>query len=192
MAMKAYHVTDAGETIEIELRDSRLESFDAVLILDDQRGDLWVLRGPLDVRKKFLVARTAANLNLTEGLRFRIRHVEPNERTNVIRSLLADEEPKLASIAEFPKEEESIPVPSAPSAPKPLTAIVEPTQDEERHPPTMEQPELVPKDISTFFESFTRLALLERTIPKNELPPRGELEKSLQKYLKTFMDALYT
>lgn len=191
MAMKAYHVTDAGETIEIELRDSRLESFDAVLILDDQRGDLWVLRGPLDVRKKFLVARTAANLNLTEGLRFRIRHVEPNERTNVIRSLLADEEPKLASIAEFPKEE-SIPVPSAPSAPKPLTAIVEPTKDEERHPPTMEQPELVPKDISTFFESFTRLALLERTIPKNELPPRAELEKSLQKYLKTFMDALYT
>lgn len=192
MAMKAYHVTDAGETIEIELRDSRLESLDAVLILDDQRGDLWVLRGQLDVRKKFLVARTAANLNLTEGLRFRIRHVEPNERTNVIHSLLADKEPKLASIAEFPEGEESLPVSSAPSTPKPLTVIAEPTQEEERRPPTEEKPELVPKDISIFFESFTRLALLERTIPKDELPPRVELEKSLQKYLKTFMDALYT
>lgn len=192
MVLKAYHVTDAGETIEIELRDSLLESLDAVLILDDQRGDLWVLRGLLDVRKKFLVARTAANLNLSEGLKFRIRHVEPNERTNVIHSLLADEEPKLASIAEFPKEEEIVPVPSVPSVPKPLTAIAEPTQEEELRLPIEEKPKLVPKDISTFFESFTRLALFERTIPKNELPPRVELEKSLQKYLKTFMDALYT
>ncbi|MFQ6124964.1 MAG: hypothetical protein ACE5R6_10235 [Candidatus Heimdallarchaeota archaeon] len=194
MAMKAYHVTDAGETIEIELHESRLENLDAVLILDEQRRDLWVLRGPLDVRKKFLVARTAANLNLTEGLRYRIRHVEPNERQNVIRALLADEEPKLASIAEFPQEEERVLTPSVPSALKPLTTIVElaPAQEEKRHLPPKEKPDLVPTAISTFFESFTRLALFERTIPKDELPPRAELERSLQQYLKTFIDALYT
>jgi len=203
--MRAYHVTDAGEAIEIELQDSLLESLDAALVLDDQRGELWVLRGQLDVKKKFLVARTAANLNLAEGLRFRIRHVEPNERKKVIRSLITGKEPKLASIAEFTEKEESHPAIILPTAPKPLAPTVEPEREEPQRVPAAPVPVLeeeprpvketvapLPQEISTFFESFTRLALFEHSVPKEELPPRFELEKRLQQYLKTFLDVLYT
>lgn len=192
--MKAYHVTDTGEAVEIELRDTLLESLDAVLVLDDQQDELWVLRGPLEVRKKFLVARAAANLNLMEGLRFRIRHVEPHERSKVIHSLFAGEEPKLPSIAEFPDAEESHPVPT-PAASKQEEFRQPPKVSvpvlEEQSIPSEERAEILPTDISSVFESFTQLALFERSFPKNNLPPRAELEKRLQQYLKTFIDALY-
>jgi len=194
--MRAYHVTDTGEAVEIEMRDSLLEGLDAVLVLDDQRGDLWVLRGQLDVKKKFLVARTAANLNLAEGLKFRIRHVEPDERQNIIQSLIVGEQPQLASIAEFDEEEERVSVTSIPPAPESIITPVEPepmvaSELEDVSLSTEAMTEPVPKDISTFFESFTRLALFENTVPKEDLPPRVELERRLQAYLKTFMDAFY-
>lgn len=204
--MRAYHVTDTGEAVEIEMRESLLESLDAALVLDDRRGDLWVLRGQLDVKKKFLVARTAANLNLAEGLKFRIRHVETDERQKIIQSLIVDEQPQLASIAEFEEEKERVSVTSAPPAPEPLIAPVDPEPTDASSVPTrpastteledvsfsMEATmEPLSKDVSTFFESFTRLAIFEHAVPKEDLPPRIELEKRLQTYLKTFMDALY-
>ena len=200
--MRAYHVTDTGEAVEIEMRESLLEGLDAVLVLDDPRGDLWVLRGQLDVKKKFLVARTAANLNLKEGLKFRIRHVEPDERQNIIQSLIVGAQPRLASIAEFEEVDTSISVAHTPPAPEPLISPAEPElpdvssvstspelEDVARSTEAVSEP--LPKDISTFFESFTRLALFEHTVPKEDLPPRVELEQRLQTYLKTFMDALY-
>jgi hypothetical protein len=204
--MRAYHVTDTGEAVEIEMRDSLLEGLDAVLVLDDQRGDLWVLRGQLDVKKKFLVARTAANLNLAEGLKFRIRHVEPDERQNIIQSLIVGEQPQLASIAEFEEIDEGVSVSSIPPAPESILSSVEPkptkvssvsadsgpSSEPESISFSMEaMSEPLPKDVSTFFENFTRLAIFEHMVPKEDLPPRTELEKRLQTYLKTFMDALY-
>ena len=166
MSIRAYHVTDTGDTVEIDMKSSQLDNFDAVLVLDDDQGDLWVLRDQLNVKKKFLVARTAANMNLAEGLRFRIRHVEPDERTQVLHKFTND-----AQI----KTKQNISV----SAPKKL------------HNSVKVPDSTLSVDVSAFFENFTRIALVERAIPKESLPPREDLEVRLNTYLKNFLDTLY-
>jgi hypothetical protein len=132
--------------------------------------------------------------------------VEPDERKKIIQSLIVGEKPQLASIAEFEEQKERVSITSAPPTPEPLIAPVEPeptdapsvssrpasTTELEDVSFSMEaMTEPLPKDISTFFESFTRLAIFEHAVPKEELPPRVNLEQRLQAYLKTFMDALY-
>ncbi len=166
MSIRAYHVTDTGDTVEIDMKTSHLDNFDAVLVLDDDQGDLWVLRDQLSVKKKFLVARTAANLNLAEGLRFRIRHVEPDERTQVLHKFAND-----AQIETKQNISESPPIKTHNAVKVPDSALS--------------------VDVSAFFENFTRIALVERAIPKESLPPREDLEVRLNTYLKNFLDTLY-
>ena len=179
MSIRAYHVTDTGDTVEIDMKSSQLDNFDAVLVLDDDQGDLWVLRDQLNVKKKFLVARTAANMNLSEGLRFRIRHVEPDERTQVLQKFSIDAQIDTKRVINNTSSKLETKQYIQESVPKKL------------HNSVKVPDSALSVDISAFFENFTRIALVERAIPKESLPPREDLEVRLNTYLKNFLDTLY-
>lgn len=75
--IEIYRLDDEGELTPINLDKKELKSKDVLLIADDKSKTLWLWKGSkINVRKKFLSARAAVQLNSQKGRTFKSTAIE--------------------------------------------------------------------------------------------------------------------
>ena len=134
--LEMYIVEESGELIPSKIDFDKLTNDTAVLILNDLDKVMWVWRGnDINVRKKFISARSASNLNMNKGLRYRIRHLEQGEETSEFLQLFGMAQKNALKMAQIPPETAGPMIPPAPPTGKdrdePIPESVTPKIQEE-------------------------------------------------------------
>ncbi len=75
--IEMFRLNSEGELTPINLDKKELKSIDVLLIADESTKTLWLWKGSkIDVRKKFLSARAAVQLNTQKGRKFKSNAIE--------------------------------------------------------------------------------------------------------------------
>lgn len=142
--MQAYKISEEGELINVPLEDIELGSDDVVVIVEDEKKNIFIWKGiNAPVRKKFISARSAWKLRGELGPLYKVVSIdegeEPEDFLNLIKSLKISVKATPPLAKEKPKVEVPPPAPK-PTPPKPRrrpTAVV-PTKVEK--PPEIKKP----------------------------------------------------
>lgn len=116
--MQAYKISEEGELVSVPLKDIELRSDDVVVIVEDNKKNIFIWKGiNAPVRKKFISARSAWKLRGELGPLYKVVSIdegeEPEDFLNLIKSL------NISVKATVPAPAEEKPKVEAPPAPKP-------------------------------------------------------------------------
>nr|MDO8044700.1 hypothetical protein [Candidatus Baldrarchaeota archaeon] len=116
--MQAYKISEEGELVSVPLKDIELRSDDVVVIVEDNKKNIFIWKGiNAPVRKKFISARSAWKLRGELGPLYKVVSIdegeEPEDFLNLIKSL------NISVKATLPAPAEEKPKVEAPPAPKP-------------------------------------------------------------------------
>jgi len=119
--MQAYKISEEGELVSVPLKDIELRSDDVVVIVEDNKKNIFIWKGiNAPVRKKFISARSAWKLRGELGPLYKVVSIdegeEPEDFLNLIKSLNISVKATLPAPAE---EKPKVEAPSPPPAPKP-------------------------------------------------------------------------
>jgi len=143
--MQAYKISEEGELVSIPLKDIELRSDDVVVIVEDNKKNIFIWKGiNAPVRKKFISARSAWKLRGELGPLYKVVSIdegeEPEDFLNLIKSLNISVKATLpAPTEEKPKVEAPPPAPKpAPPKPRRRPTIAVPPKVEK--PPEVKKP----------------------------------------------------
>jgi len=123
--MQAYKISEEGELISVPLKDIELRSDDVVVIVEDNKKNIFIWKGiNAPVRKKFISARSAWKLRGELGPLYKVVSIdegeEPEDFLNLIKSLnISVKTTPPAPAEEKPKVEAPPPPAPKPAPPKP-------------------------------------------------------------------------
>jgi hypothetical protein len=135
--IEVYKLNSEGELTPINLDKKELKSKDVLLITDDNSKTLWLWKGSkISVRKKFLCARAAVQLNSQKGLKFKSAAIEegnePEEffnlfnKTNIRKS--TSKKASNSSIRKSKKSKSETPPTSTDSITPPIKETIPPQE----------------------------------------------------------------
>ncbi|MHA1582316.1 MAG: hypothetical protein ACTSYM_07490 [Candidatus Baldrarchaeia archaeon] len=144
--MQAYKISEEGELINVPLKDIELRSDDVVVIVEDNKKNIFIWKGiNAPVRKKFISARSAWKLRGELGPLYKVVSIdegeEPEDFLNLIKSLnISVKTTTPAPVEEKPKVEAPPPPAPKPAPPKPRRrpAVAPPPKIEK--PPEIRKP----------------------------------------------------
>jgi len=144
--MQAYKISEEGELISVPLKDIELRSDDVVVIVEDNKKNIFIWKGiNAPVRKKFISARSAWKLRGELGPLYKVVSIdegeEPEDFLNLIKSLnISVKTTPPAPAEEKPKVEAPPPPAPKPAPPKPRRrpAVALPPKVEK--PPEIKKP----------------------------------------------------
>ncbi|MCD6164711.1 MAG: hypothetical protein J7J30_04690 [Candidatus Odinarchaeota archaeon] len=144
--MQAYKISEEGELISVPLKDIELRSDDVVVIVEDNKKNIFIWKGiNAPVRKKFISARSAWKLRGELGPLYKVVSIdegeEPEDFLNLIKSLNISVKTTPPAPAEEKPKVEAPPLPApkpAPPKPRRRPAVALPPKVEK--PPEIKKP----------------------------------------------------